>query len=194
MSPGWLLNVLAPTIAITVPVQPFWPQLPADTWIEGSSATMVSGGFTSVELDVEGLSPLTRALWTASRVLALLVPGAIAALIAYACWLLLGGRPFAAALAKVTFATALVVLVGGMAMQILGDVAGSAASSEALTWTSARCPDIAGIDSAVQAWRPSPGTDVEIPLWPIGAGFGLAALAALFRYGADLQRDTEGLV
>lgn len=175
-------------------MQPFWPQLPADTWIEGSSATMVSGGFTSVELDVEGLSPLTRALWTAPRVLALRVPGAIAALIAYACWLLLGGRPFAAALAKVTFATALVVLVGGMAMQILGDVAGSAASSEALTWTSARYPDIAGIDSAVQASRPSPRTDVEIPLWPIGAGFGLAALAALFRYGADLQRDTEGLV
>jgi len=33
-----------------------------------------------------------------------------------------------------------------------------------------------------------------VPFWPIGAGLGFAAPAAVLKYGAVLQRDTEGLV
>ncbi|MGB4778376.1 hypothetical protein [Microbacterium sp.] len=189
-----LSTALASGVTITVPVQTFWPELPAGMYLEGTSATLAGGGFASAELYIEGLSPLTRTLWTASRVLTLLVPAAIAALIAYACWLLLGGRPFAAALAKVTFATALVVLIGGTAMQLLGDIAGGAAAQEVLAWTSGGYAEVAGITDPAAAWWPRPGHDVQLPLWPIGAALGLAALAALFRYGAGLQRETEGLV
>jgi len=44
------------------------------------------------------------------------------------------------------------------------------------------------------AWLPQPGFGIEFPLWPIAAGLAFTALAAIFRYGSRLQRDTEGLV
>ena len=39
-----------------------------------------------------------------------------------------------------------------------------------------------------------PGMRIELPFWPIAAGLGFAALAAIFRYGAKLQHDQEGLI
>jgi type VI protein secretion system component VasF len=38
------------------------------------------------------------------------------------------------------------------------------------------------------------GFSVTLPWWPVGAALALLALAAVFRYGAKLQRETEGLV
>jgi hypothetical protein len=35
---------------------------------------------------------------------------------------------------------------------------------------------------------------LTLPLWPIGAALALAALGVVFRHGAVLQRETEGLV
>ena len=35
---------------------------------------------------------------------------------------------------------------------------------------------------------------VEVSLWPVGAALALGALGAVFRRGAVLQRETEGLV
>ena len=35
---------------------------------------------------------------------------------------------------------------------------------------------------------------LTVPFWPLGAGLALALLAAAFRAGERLRRDTEGLV
>ncbi|MHA7862078.1 hypothetical protein ACX1DX_11990 [Tessaracoccus sp. Y36] len=41
---------------------------------------------------------------------------------------------------------------------------------------------------------PAPQLRLTIAFWPIFSGLALAAVAAAFRYGEELQRDTAGLV
>lgn len=58
-----------------------------------------------------------------------------------------------------------------------------------------RLPDLPQLpDSDLSTWLPRPRFDLTLPFWPIAAGLAFAALATIFRYGARLQRDTEGLV
>lgn len=186
--------LLQPEVTITVPVAEFWPALPAGTALEGMTATRVSGGFTSVDLTVTGLSTGARILWAVSQGVAWLLPAAIAGLLAVACHQLRAGRAFAPVVAKMAMITAVVVAVGGLTMQVAGDIAGNLAAVEVLQWTSAEYPDIPGIEDELQAWWPQPGFGVEFPFWPLAAGLGFAALGAVFRSGSRLQRDTEGLV
>jgi len=40
----------------------------------------------------------------------------------------------------------------------------------------------------------APSFALSVPLWPFAVAVGLFALSAIFRYGAVLQRETEGLV
>ncbi|BDV29560.1 hypothetical protein [Microbacterium terricola] len=189
-----LTTLLQPQVQITVPVQEFWPALPEGTVVEGTPATRVGGGFTSAGLLVDGLSTGARVCWAISQALGWLVPGAIAGLIAVACFQLLAGRAFAPVVARMAMVTAVVVMVGGIAAQVLGDIAGSMAAAEVLQWTSAEYEEVAGIEDVLQAWWPQPGFGITFPFWPIAAGLAFAALAAVFRYGSALQRDTEGLV
>jgi hypothetical protein len=65
---------------------------------------------------------------------------------------------------------------------------------ELLTVTGAQGPALAYGRLDLSLLLPQAATSFTIPLWPIGAGFGFAALAAVLKYGAVLQRDTEGLV
>lgn len=187
-------TLTAEQVQITIPVQEFWPQLPVGTELDGTSAHLVSGGFTSAEVWLSGLSVGARVCWAIAQGLGWLVPGAVAAMIAVACFQLLAGRTFAPVVARMAMVTAVVVLVGGIAAQVLGDIGGSMAASELLGWTGATYPDVAGVESALDAWVPKPGVGIQFPFWPIGAGLAFAALAAVFRYGSRLQRDTEGLV
>lgn len=178
-------------VGITVPVQEFWPQLPAGAEVSGTTATRMGGGFTSADLLIADLSLGARLCWAIALALGWLVPGAVAALIAVGCLRLRAGRPFAPLLERLTMLTAVVVLVGGFVAEFLGDVAGSMAAQEALAWTSAAWTSELA-DPAMLL--PQAGFRIDLPLWPIGAGLGLAALATVFRHGHQLQRDTEGLV
>jgi hypothetical protein len=189
-----LTTLIAPHVTITVPVSPFWPELPAGMVVSGTDAERVGGDFTSVELSVAGISAGVRVMWAISQFLAWLVPGTIAALIAVACFQLLAGRTFAPVAARMATVTAVVVMVGGVASQVLGDIAGSMASGEVLGWTGATWPEVSGIDDPVLAWVPQSTYAIEFPFWPIAAGLAFAALATIFASGAKLQRDTEGLV
>lgn len=178
---------------IRMPVTPYWPLPVPGVTLEGPTATVVSGGFLEAEVVVEGLSTGTRLLWASGQALEALVPGAIGALVAVVCFQLLRGAPFAPAVARAALITALVVLVGGIAEQILTGLGGSLASNEVLQLTSAEAtgmPDGWDISTAL----PQPASGWTVTLWPIGAALGFAALAAVFRYGSRLQRDTEGLV
>lgn len=188
------LAVWSPEVAITIPVQPFWPQLPPGTELDGITAMRVSGGFTTADVTLGGLSFGVRLAWAVSQAVALLIPATIAALIAGACMQLRAGRPFAPAVARMASITAVVVALGGIVAQVVGDLAGIGAAEQLLRWTGAQYPDVPGVEDVLQAWLPQPGFEITFPFWPIAAGLGFAALAAIFRYGSRLQRDTEGLV
>ncbi|MCB1273770.1 MAG: hypothetical protein KDB25_05175 [Leucobacter sp.] len=185
--------------SITFPVETFWPELPEGVELEGTGAALNTGGFTQVTGTVAGLDLPTRICWAISQALWWLIPGVIAALIALACRQLRAGSAFAPAVAKATMATAVVVTVGGFAAQVLGDIAGSMAAAEVLQWHGATwggndALEALGIEDPLSAWWPKPGMRIELPFWPIAAGLGFAALAAIFRYGAKLQHDQEGLI
>jgi hypothetical protein len=189
-----LVALLAPHVTMTVPMSPFWPELPASAEFEGTAAQRVSGEFTSVELSLAGVTTGIRVMWGVSQFLAWLVPATIAALIAVVCFQLLAGRAFAPIAARMATITAVVVIVGGVAAQLLGDLAGSMASREVFDWTGATWPEVPGIEDPMTAWFPKSAIAIEFPFWPIAAGLAFAALATIFASGAKLQRDTEGLV
>lgn len=187
-------NLAAEAPRMSVPVARFWPELLPGVVIDaGPTAEVVGGGFMVAEVDVAGVSPLARGLWTTGQALWSLIPAAIAALIAVACFQLLARRAFDRIIVRVTMATAVIVAAGGTAAQLLSDIAGSMASHELFARGSAQWTEIPGIDDPF-AWWPEATLNVSLPFWPIAAGLGLAALAAVFRYGSRLERDTEGLV
>lgn len=187
--------LMSPELSITVPVREFWPELPSGITTDGPTATLMSGGFTELNGQVEGLDVPTRILWAISQVLWALVPGSIAALIAIACSHLLKGRAFTEVLARLAMTTAVIVAVGGFAAQILGDIAGSLAATQLLEISSASWTgDFPGVEDPLEAWMPMQGFNLTLAFWPLAAGLGLAALAAMFRFGDRLQRDADGLV
>lgn len=189
-----VVALLAPHVTMTVPISPFWPELPEGTEVTGTVAERVSGDFTSVELSLAGVSTGIRVMWGVSQFLAWLVPATIAALIAVVCFQLLAGRAFAPIAARMATITAVVVIIGGVAAQMLGDLAGSMASREVFDWTGATWPEVPGIEDPMSAWFPTSAIAIEFPFWPIAAGLAFAALATIFASGNRLQRDTEGLV
>jgi hypothetical protein len=189
-----LTALIAPQLPITVPVREFWPQLPTGTTVEGMTATIAGGGLTSADLRAEGLSVGVRICWALGQIAAWFVHATLAGLVAIVCSRLLRGEPFAPVVARAASIAAVAVLVGGLAAQIVGDVAGMMAASELLSVNSASWQEIPGIESPIDAWWPQPGGQLNIPFWPIAASLGFAALAAVFRQGFRLQRDTEGLV
>ncbi|MFD5226318.1 hypothetical protein ACFWHT_11915 [Microbacterium sp. NPDC058342] len=65
-------------------------------------------------------------------------------------------------------------VVGGLLQQI-----GMTLAAQSLNW---------GSDASPIPFR------LQLPLWPFAVAVGLFALSAIFRYGAQLQRETEGLV
>ncbi|WP_308492676.1 hypothetical protein [Microbacterium terrisoli] len=142
----------------------------------------LSGGFTTAELTaINLLSTPTRGILAAGDLIGTLVTVALAGLIALACFRFMQGRPFAPELARLSFVAAIVVLVGGVATQLLAQAGGMRALSELVA---------AGLGPrSVQAtgiWA--------IDWWPVWLAIGLGAFSALMRYGMHLQRDTEGLV
>lgn len=191
---GLVSALAAPIVAVTVPVSSFWPGLLPGVVIDGGpTASVASGGFTDASLMVEGMSEASRALWGVGQFLIALMPTVIAAMIAVACFQLLAGRAFAPAVARFALLTGVVVAVAGTLGEVLSDLGASMVSRELFTVAAAQWSDMAGIEDPF-AWWPSPALEVDIPLWPIAVGVAFAALAAIFRYGSALQRDTEGLV
>ncbi|MEV7632304.1 hypothetical protein AB0N64_07855 [Microbacterium sp. NPDC089318] len=181
-------------VQITVPTAEYWPMLPEGAFIEGASATRTGGGFTAADVTVEGLSLGARVCWAVGQALWWLVPGAVAAMVALSCLQLMRGRAFAPVLSRMSMVTAAVVCFGGIAAQVLSDIAGSMASTELLSYSGGGYDEVAGIDDVLDAWWPDAVFSVTLPFWPIAAGLAFAALAVILRNGTRLQRDTEGLV
>lgn len=190
-----LIALLAPGVAITMPIREFWPQLPDTVTLDVDTARRVSGGFTEVTLTVEGLDATTRVLWAVSQAITWVVPGFVALFVAVTCSRLLSGAAFTPVVAKMAVTTGAVIALGGVAAQVMGDIAGGIASMQLFGakgggWEG----DFPGIDNVFDAWLPSATLQISFPFWPIAIGLAFAVLAAVLRYGSRLQRDTEGLV
>ncbi len=191
-----LLNsLLAPGVAITMPIREFWPQLPDTVHLDVDTARRVSGGFTEVTLTLEGLTPTARVLWALSQTITWVVPGFVAFFVAVTCSRLLSGAAFTPVVARMAVTTGAVIALGGVAAQVMGDIAGTIASMQLFGAKSGGWEgDFPGIDNVFDAWLPAATLQITFPFWPIAVGLAFAVLAAVLRYGSRLQQDVKGLV
>lgn len=190
-----LTALLAPGVAITMPIREFWPQLPDTVQLDADTVRRVSGGFTEVTLTVEGLDATARVLWALSQAITWVIPGFVALFVAVTCSRLLSGATFTPVVATMAVTTGSVIALGGVAAQVMGDIAGSMASTQLFGakgggWEG----DFPGIDNVFDAWVPSSTLLISFPFWPIAVGLAFAVLAAILRYGSRLQNDVRGLV
>lgn len=132
-------------------------------------------GFCSGGVEHAPLAP--RVVFFVGTVLVLLAAAAIAWSIYTAALLASMREPFHPSVPRTFRLAAIVVL----ATVVVGDVfttIGMTLAARSLEW--------------------SPGVTVPFvfqpPVWPLAVALGLFALSAIFRYGAQLQRETEGLI
>lgn len=151
------------------------------------SALITGAGYESVWLEVENPPLETRWLLFLEAAVPTLTVLVIATAVAWLALALLRGRPFARSLPVFIGATAIVVLVGNLATQI---VAGAARASviEYLDPRTITAGDMG--DGPYEGL----GMVLNLDLSPVGWAFGLALVALAFHVGTRLQRDTEGLV
>lgn len=195
--------LFAPSVTVTLPVQPFRPDLlPNLTVTDGPTSRIVGGdGFTAGDFSIEGLDLAAR-MWLA---LGYLTNGA-ALLIVVLLVIELARRarsdePFRRLLSNTMARAGITLGVGAVVWQICFSIGNTLAAQQALqilSWNATGLTeewldwlDAIGLDSS---GLPRPGLQGEVEFWPIGVGLALIALAAVFRSGERLQRDTEGLV
>lgn len=169
-----------------MPVSLTWPaNLPCEAG--GYQATgaveLYCASTDSVRATVMNLDGGLRALLTAGDVLSLLVAGVPGLVVAVLCQRALAGAPFAARTSRWLLISAIIVLVAGTLGALLTDVGSALVAQQVLP--------APGADAAVTAGR---SFTIAPPVWPLGVALGLGALSVIFRQGARLQRETEGLV
>jgi hypothetical protein len=145
--------------------------------------------YESAALTVTDLPTSARWPFAAqSAVTALAVVGVSLALL----WLtlrVLRGRPFGRSMTAALVASAVLIIVGGTASQLLGAV-GNAAVVDHLGPAAT-----GGADTArPEGYEGLVAFALDLSLAPLGVGLALAVVALAFQIGARLQRDTEGLV
>lgn len=143
--------------------------------------------YESANLTVTGLPDSARWLFAAqSAVMALAVLGVSLSLL----WLalrVLRTRPFGRSVTAALVTSAVLIIVGGTAAQVL-EAAGKAAVVDHLG------PAVTGGAGASVDSESLLAFGLSVDLAPIGVGMALAVVALAFQIGARLQRDTEGLV
>ena len=135
--------------------------------------------FTEVEFTAQDLSLGTSLLYYAPRALTPLAHGVVALAIMVLARNVRSGHPFAGPVISGMRISALTIAIIGSANQLLTSFGTSQARWELLSDT----PFLAG-------WLGAPAFD-----WtPVFVGLTLGIIASVFRAGAGLQRETEGLV
>lgn len=140
--------------------------------------------YDSATLSVAGLPDSARWLFAGqSAVMALSVVGVSLALL----WLalrVLRTRPFGRSVTAALVTSALLIIIGGTAAQLL-EAAGRAAVVDHLG------PAVTGGAGSGESLL---AFGLSVDLAPISVGMALAVVALAFQIGARMQRDTEGLV
>jgi hypothetical protein len=192
-----IMTLVSDAVDVMIPVRQFWPE--PHPWItidQGPTASVASGGFSLAEVTVSGLGTDARLLLAAGHTLQGLTFTVIALVVAVLCHRLLSGTAFKPALSRSVSITAMVIAVGGVLWQVCYWIGGSLASAQVLTVTGWQSDDPRAADPNfdMTTGLPEPTFAMTIDFWPIFLGLALAAVAAAFRHGERLERDTEGLV
>jgi hypothetical protein len=170
-----------------IPVSVAWPtMLPCwsgDEPAPAGTATLACAGVDTAWASVAGLDAGLRIMLGLGDSLTLLVTAVPGVLIASFAQRASDGPVFATRTSRRLMACAVFVLVAGSAGSVLTQV-GSALTAQLVLPAS-------GSGAAVTA---ASTVGFDPPYWPLGVALGLAALSVVFRQGARLQRDTEGLV
>lgn len=189
-------------VTVDVPLRPFTPHAAAGIELGSRVARITGGGVDHAELELSGLSAAPRILLASSTLLQTAVIVLLALIVVRLARAISAGDPFRAG-GRSLSAAAVVVGVGGVAWSVLGQLGGWLAGQDALAMNSwsASLKQVPGIEAvpgenalAQYGW-PSPADfRLDLPFWPIAAAIALALVAAAFRAGVRLRRDTEGLV
>jgi hypothetical protein len=190
-----LLRALTwPDVRVAVTIQPMWPGLsPAVFEMGGPTASVVSGGFTTAELTVSGLSLSTRWLIGGSNCLSMLTLAGVGLVMTLACRGLLRHQAFLVNVAKVAAMTAGAIIPAYLATRLLASLGAWRAGQEIFVWTSAAYTSTDPNFNPL-AWWPKPTWQLHLDFWPFLVALGLVAFARLVWSGVRLQRDTAGLV
>ena len=188
---------MSPNLRISMPVREFWPRLPANAGVEGPTAQVVSGGFTEALVEVQGLASETRWLLGTGGLLQGIAALFIGAAVISMCIGHLENAGFRPALVKWFSAAAVVIVVCGLAWQVLEGVAGLQASEQVLGVVGAHwdTADMGreSLSDIIGQLEPS-GFELEVNFWPFWAGLGLFTTAQIFKRGLEMQKDTAGLI
>lgn len=190
-------------ITIDIPVQTFWPQLPRGASIEGMSAGYVSGGFDTAHITSSGLDVWTRAWLALSQTSFAVTVTVVAFALMMLCTRILDDEtPFARSVTRAVSVSGRAIIIGGIVTQVSGGVASGLASSQVLRYIGAHWNNVIHYDDLDEIIGvPTSNMVIGFDYWPVVIGVILLVLAAVFRYGeqlqersAELERDTQGLV
>jgi len=189
-------TITSTSVDVVMPVTPFWPTLPPGAGVEGTTATVVAGGFSQAAVTVDGLDGASRAWLVGEQVFQGATNVVVGVVIFVLCSSILKQDPFRSTLARGITVSAITIMVGGIGWQLCGSIGGWLASEQVLRTTGGHWKDtITWPDFDAILGMPQPGGNSwSIDFWPIGAGLALLALGAVFRFGRVIQKDTEGLV
>ena len=189
-------DFVARSVPLSLPVSEFWPALPAGARITGGpTAQLTGGGFTSAQVSVSGLDEGARAWLAGSSLLQGATIIMIATVVVTLSSTILRSDPFQPAVARGIRLLGITIIVGGLGWQICSGIGESLASNQVLQVASAAFQNVVAwddINTIIGFPRPTP--HIQVDFWPVWAGLAMLVLAAAFRYGERLQRDTEGLV
>ena len=184
---GVIALFASPTTSLTeLPVAVEWPSaLPCASagGEAGSTLGLYCARVTTASAEITALGAGVKTLLFVGGLLAYAVAATPGVLVAVLCGHAARGRAFAGRAPRWLLGSSIVILVAGMAGETILAIARYLAAQAVLPAASTGEPATAAATFAM-----------TVPVWPIGAALALAALAAIFRYGSRLQRDTEGLV
>lgn len=194
---GFAENLMAPSLLVKMPVEEFWPSLPPGASVQGTTAQVVSGGFTQALVEVQGLATGTRWLLGATTLLQGIAAIFVGAAVISMCNGYISKTTFRPVLVKWFTVTAAVIVVCGLGWQVTESIAGMQASTQVLGFDGSQfrtdateredLHEIVGIPRAVYL-------ELNINFWPIWAGLGLFSTAQIFKRGLEMQKDTAGLI
>lgn len=179
---------------VTVPVSTTPVRVPAGYTFEGPTATIVGGGFDQVTVSATGLPALTRLVLTASTLLAAATTIVVALVVLRLVRSTAEGDPFALG-SRALVTTGWVALVGGTLATWVGNVGDWFASMDLFWLHGWSAVDVdPDVELSQLGWPAASPLRLDVPIGPLAIGLVLALLAAVFRHGARLRADTDGLV
>lgn len=173
-----------------LPVSLPWPEpLPCEQGIpsQPSDTTLMCAHVGTADATIAELGVGAKLLLELGEILGIVLAASPALLLVVVCAQALKGTPFSRTVGRWMIIVAVLVLVAGLGAELASSIGRSIAAAEVLPPAGAEPVPEPGV-TTTGIYR------VEVSLWPVGAALALGALGAVFRRGAVLQRETEGLV